>query len=346
MKQKGNIRLVNSGELRRSGLPLLIRKGCNELRRIRGRKPVAMTMPENKGDLPLSVIICTMGTCSQLGAAIAAIQNQVCDQAYELLIVWNGDGDPGEGLPKDVAWVVEPKAGLSHARNCGASHAKGEVLLYLDDDAIGEPDLVSVMLQSFRTHKKAAIIGGQIILSLPQPVPEVFLPGQEALWSGYTVSYRRYRKIREQYEFPFGACFAIRREVLQALGGFPGTYGRVGKGYEGGEETALCFAAQQRGWELGIQPKAKVEHRVDPSRFTREHIQKTLRAGILTTYRLFREGYAPYGWDIRYIKQRIEIAEREMERQAEEPLAYFYKQCERDAFLELYAMVKEGEAKQ
>ncbi len=338
-KGKANISLWGAAGLEGSSLRLALRKVLCQLRCRSGRLPKSVPVPEKPWEKKLSVILCTTGECSGLSRAIQSVLSQSADEEdYEVLVVWNReDAPPMNEFPERVRWVREPRLGISHARNTGADHAKGEILLYIDDDAAADQHLVARMLDAFRGRPDTAIVGGQIFLKLPHPRPEAVLPGHEGLWSAYQVPYSGFRTVREQYAFPYGACFAVRHTALRALGGFPTEYGRVGNDYQGGEETALCFLALQKGWKIGIQPKAWVEHHVEPRRFHREHIQKTIRAGILTTYRLSRDGYAPWDWDLRYVKQRLEIAEEEFRRlqRTGTPWEQYYKQCERDAFREL-----------
>ncbi len=346
-KTKVNITLAAGSEVRQSGLWLALQKGLCELRRPGKGSRRKEPMPKGNWEKKLSVIICTTGTCPGLWDALSsALSQTVGREDYEVILVWNKEELPQREVPKGVRLVQEVKPGLSYARNTGAKAAKGNILLYMDDDAVADKNLVLRILEAFRKDPGAAVVGGQILLALPSPRPEVFLPGKEGLWSGYRVPYRRYRNVKEQYAFPYGACFAVRHDALLHLGGFPTDYGRVGEDYAGGEETALCFMVLKQGWKIGIQPGAWVEHRVEPRRFNREHIKETLRASILTTYRLCKDGYAPKGWNARYIKDRLRIAEEELKRLQDSggELEQYYKACERDAFLELVSTldVKEG----
>ena len=236
---------------------------------------------------------------------------------------------------KNIKIINESTLGLSKARNTGAKEAKGEYLLYIDDDTVANPNLLFNIYSSFKEHKDFAIIGGQIFLKVPEPKPEIFLENKESIWSGYTVPYSHFKRIREHYEFPYGACFAIRHSALDILGGFPENFGRCGNNFAGGEETAVCFKALKYGFKIGIEPKASVVHCVDERRFTEEHVKKTIRAGILTTHRLCTEGYSSYKWTDAYIKERIKILNSEIKRLENNPLAAFYKECELSAFKEI-----------
>ncbi len=333
---KPNISLSNLSEINSTGVILALRKGINEL--FRRNKQLPSIKPKLSASFYpniISVIICTANKNNFVIKSIQSILNQNFDtDRYEIIVV-NNSTKPfiSEKLPKCVKIINETTLGLSKARNTGASAAKGEYLLYIDDDALANDGLLSSIYSAFEKHKRTAIVGGQIFLNLPVPVPEIFLEGREALWSAYTVPYKNFKEIREQYEFPFGACFGIRHSILDSLGGFPQSYGRTGDDFAGGEETAICFSVLNAGLKIGICPTASVTHFVSPDRFSREHVRRTIREGIITTYRLYKDGYSKNGWTHKYIDERLNIIKKELRKTS--GLATFYKQCEYDAFLEL-----------
>lgn len=345
-KNKPNISLANLSELRLSGISLAMRKGLNELFRTnRGQKPAESTpdAARNYEDM-ISVIICTAGRQELVTPAVLSVINQdFDDKKFEVIVVNNSTAAfPEQLLPESVQLVNEPVAGLSRARNRGAKAAKGKILLYIDDDARAHDALLNSMYSAFEEHPQTAIVGGQIFLKVPSPAPSIFLEGRESLWSGYTVSYEKFREVHMQYEFPYGACFAIRHAALDSLGGFPEGYGRCGNNFAGGEETALCFAALRAKMKLGIEPRAAVTHCVSRDRFCEEHVRRTIREGIITTYRLYLDGYAPSGWTEAYADERINIIKSELERLAarNRELEAFYKRCELDAFCELKSIMQ------
>ena len=126
-------------------------------------------------------------------------------------------------------------------------------------------------------------------------------------------------------------------------------YGRVGNDFSGGEETALCFKMLQIGYSIGIQPQAKVLHRVDESRFSKEHVKKTIRAGILTSYRFYKDLHTEIGWTEKYVAKQIKITEGEIKKLTQkgvEPIEIYYKKCYLDVWQELLEIMKNEKASQ
>ncbi len=362
MKQKPNITLKNLADTKNIGLFLSLKKGLNEVfnKKISKKEIIKKPSPCLEYDDILSVIICTTGNMIMVKNAVKSLlTDKLPKDKYEIIMVnnspktldyrerpgcrpaidvWTDDPDGTQfhiTKSSNIKTIHETTLGLSKARNTGASVAKGEYLLFIDDDAVANPDLLFNIFSAYKEHKDFSIIGGQIFLKIPDPKPEIFLENRDSVWSGYTVPYTHFRRIKEHYEFPYGACFSIRHSVLDILGGFPESYGRCGNNFAGGEETAICFKAIKYGFKIGIEPKASVLHCVEERRFSKEHVEKTIRAGIITTQKLCKEGYTPYKWTDTYIKERIKILNSEIKRLENNPLAKFYKECELKAFEEI-----------
>ncbi len=325
----------------RTGLWLMLRKCFCELKSYNAgaKRKSAVKVNSGKYSLPVSAIVCTYNRPKKLLNAVNSLINQTMDDKdYEIIVVNNGSEFAIDTVQKlsGVRIISESRLGLSNARNAGARAAKGEYLVFIDDDAVAEPDMLENVKNAFVNHKRAGIIGG--LIKLRQPTPDIVLNGHEDLWSQYTAPFKKYREVSRQYEFPFGANFSVRHSVLDAVGGFDERYGRNGGDFSGGEETALCFKMLNSGFRIGIEPKSVVRHDVDLSRFTKEHIRRTITAGILTAHMLYRDGYSKSNWDKPYAEERIRIAEKEIERLKSigaGELEIYYKECERDGFSEL-----------
>ena len=344
MKQSKNGLLTAIGALggRRAGLGVMLRRCACEVKSYKLKPlPKADAAQSNTDEYEpkISAIVCTYNRQDKLVRAVSSLMNQTLSRdKYEIIVVNNGGELNAETEVKidGVRIINEPKPGLTYARNTGADAAKGKFLTYIDDDAIAEPNMLEAILNAFFSHKKAGIIGGQIWLSPPKH--GIVLKGHEDLWSEFRIPGKKYREVSRQYEFPFGANFSVRHSMLDEAGGFDERYGRTGSDYAGGEETALCFKALSLGYKIGLEPNSVVWHDVDESRFTREHIRRTMAAGIFTTCRLYKDGYSRSAWDRNYALERVKIAETEIEklrRCGADELEIFYKECERDGFSEL-----------
>ena len=249
----------------------------------------------------LSVIVCTCGKSEVLEECMQSLCNQEDARGeYEILLVDNAQFETDYAayiqtlkqrhLSAELRYVRMPLPGLSRARNAGLWAAVGENLLYIDDDAVAAPDLVRRMNDCFDAHPEAGVIGGEVALVVPRDVPPELVEGRRGLWSEFLIG-TDYREVKQPHEFPFGACFGVRTQALMQLGGFRSEYGRVGDGYDGGEETQVCHMMKILHKKVGLCGAARVLHKVAASRFTPEHIEKTQAAARETAARLARDLY-------------------------------------------------------
>ncbi len=305
----------------------------------------------------ISIIICTYMRGEKLVDAIwSVIRQSMSKKEYEIVVVDNAPFTSGIRADVDsfcekysefkdfIRYIGVPQKGLSYARNAGMWNARGEYLLFLDDDVLADYYLLEELYSGFKYHSNVGIVGGQVILDKPFPTPKVIRKGWEPLWSQFKISGSAFREVTQQFEFPYGANYSVRRTAIWRVGGFRMCYGRVGNDFAGGEETALAFKMLEIGYGIGLQPRAKVLHRVDYSRFTTEHVKKTIMAGTITTYRFFVDLHTTYGWTKRYVKNQIKITNREIQILTDkkaDPLDIYYKKCYLDAWRRLEEYMKQ-----
>jgi len=156
--------------------------------------------------------------------------------------------------------------GLSGARNTGVAECDGEVVAFLDDDAVAAPDWLERLGQAYLDPNVLGV-GGAIHPAWEDGRPSWFPP--EFDWVvGCTHSGmpRRRQAVRNL----IGANMSFRRQALLDAGGFRHELGRVGKIPAGAEETDLSIRIGQQnpGGEIVYDPEATVDHFVPAERAT------------------------------------------------------------------------------
>lgn len=224
--------------------------------------------------LCFSVAVCTRNRAVLLERALCSLARQSLDAAaFEVLIVDNGSTDTTAqvsaaytGRWAHMRRVEEPRAGLSHARNCAMREAKGAYVAFLDDDAIAPPTWLALAEATVR-ERAPKVFGGPFRAYLDAPAPRWFRP-----------SYASYEPRSEAgplavEEYIPGANFFMERALLLRLGGFDPAYGKAGEEARYGEETELLLRAREvvAPADIWFAPELFVYHRVDPRSFQLAH---------------------------------------------------------------------------
>jgi GT2 family glycosyltransferase len=224
------------------------------------------------GDRPdVSVVVCayTDARWDALVAGVRALAEQTLPPREVIVVVDHNEPlfvRAGGALRGARVLANEERSGLSGARNTGVRHAAGEIVAFLDDDALPEPAWLEQLSAAF---EDPSVVGAGGV-ALPEWVdgpPPRWLP-PEMHWvvgCSYVGLPTGVAEIRN----PIGANMAFRRDPLVAAGGFTDGIGRVGTVPLGCEETELAIRIRRlTGGVVLHLPDARVAHRVTASRVT------------------------------------------------------------------------------
>lgn len=191
----------------------------------------------------VSVIICVHSEkrWDAIFEAVESVRSQ-SHPVLETLIIADHNAELERRLGESLQGVtVVPNnqdQGLSGARNTGVALAKGDLLLFLDDDAVLEPDWVCEAVKHFGSAKTLGVTSR--IVPRWQGIRPFWFP-DEFLWVvGCTYEGMRPGAVRNL----IGAAMCVRRDVFSCVGGFNQRLGRgSGRLPMGCEETELCIRA-------------------------------------------------------------------------------------------------------
>lgn len=219
----------------------------------------------------VSVIIRTYteSRWSLFKAAVESLNNQTRSPDQIVLVV-----DHNPPLAKQVretfpyAHVVENNLaqGSGGAWNCGIAAASGDIVAFLDDDAVAAPDWVDQLCVSYHDPDVMGV-GGAIIPMWQNTRPGWFPP--EFDWV-VGCTYVGLPKTTSAVRNLIGCNMSFRREILSSIAGFRSEIGHKNGRPIGGDETELCIRLGQR-WpdkRLLHHPRAIVHHHVPSSRST------------------------------------------------------------------------------
>ena len=216
----------------------------------------------------VSVVVCayTMARWHLLGRALESVRSQTVPAVEILLVV---DHCPAllaraKELPGVRVFANVGPRGLSGARNTGVAAARGEVVAFLDDDAMAAPDWLEHLLRPYDDPGVVGV-GGRVVAEWEGGKPAWFPP--EFNWV-VGCSYVGQPTVSSVVRNPIGANMSFRRAALLAVGGFSADVGRVGTRPLGCEETELSIRVARRDPTASIvlEPRAVVRHHVPGER--------------------------------------------------------------------------------
>jgi len=210
---------------------------------------------------------------------------------WELLVVNNNCTDDTSRVVASFAGalpvkeLLESKPGQAHARNCAVHAARGDYILWTDDDVLVRPDWLAEYVEAIRRWPDAAYFGGSIDPLFAVDPPGWIRRNLDLLEGIFAI--RNFGPVTRPLavgEMPFGANMLFRTEVLRELP-FDGELGRSGASHIRGDETQL-FRQLQKAGRLGIWVGgARVRHYIPADRLTLNYVWKFFQGGGRTFIR-------------------------------------------------------------
>ena len=237
----------------------------------------------------ISVIVCTYNREKYIGGLLESIaKNDLPPSEYEIVLVDNNCTDNTREICEafmkqheklSFLYVVETQQGLSAARNRGIAEAKGDIVLYVDDDAWVDENYLRSYACFFSSHPKVAAAGGPILPQYETAEPDWMSPYTKALLTAYMYYGERVR--RYPYgRFPGGGNAAYRKEVFEKVGLFNTALGRKGTGLLGAEEKDIFDKMRRQGMQVWYVPTAVLHHIIPQSKLEMNYFDNlTLQIG-------------------------------------------------------------------
>lgn len=204
-----------------------------------------------------SVVIVTRNRASSLRKALESWKAVECDSEWELIVVDNNSTDATPSVIAECADGPLPlrgiqclRPGTGAAREAGRTAARGGIVLYVDDDCYPAVDVLRQYSNVFEEQPDIGFCGGRILL-------------WDKTDAMVTVDYRTEACVIPPHRFyPAGtlhsANLAIRREVLEVIGGFDEMFG-AGTPFPC-EDIDVVTRASLQGFPGRFDPRPVVYH--------------------------------------------------------------------------------------
>jgi GT2 family glycosyltransferase len=196
----------------------------------------------------VSVIVCSYNGGPTLASCLDSL-GKLNYPEYEVILVDDGSTDDTAYIAAQFPWVRyihQSNQGLSHARNTGATAAKGEVFAYTDSDCMADPDWLYYLIGTLVSGDYAGVGGPNVT-----PPAKNWIQACVAAAPGGPSHVLLTDVVAEHIP---GCNMAFYRWAFEGVGGFDTEYRKAG------DDVDFCWRLQQAGWVIAFSPTAIVWH--------------------------------------------------------------------------------------
>jgi glycosyltransferase involved in cell wall biosynthesis len=225
-----------------------------------------------------SVIVCTYNRAGWLDTTLRSLSHIVTGRPWEIVVVDNNSTDGTRAVVArhaavsavPLVYLFEPRQGKSNALNTGMAHASGDIFVFTDDDVDIDPAWLDAACDALEREPAIEYVGGPVGPMWEAPPPRWFDHQRSDLWG--TLAILDYGPssfvFEERQRVPLGVNMAVRRRLVDRVGGFHPALGRTGKSLLGQEQAEFFSRARASGARGLYVPGMRVRHHVPASRLT------------------------------------------------------------------------------
>ncbi len=228
---------------------------------------------KNREALKISIII---GTYSKeryddLVDLLEKIRSQTYDN-IETIVVADNNRELYNMLVerhRDIKVVLNlEQIGLSCTRNVGVNNATGDIIAFIDDDAVPDNKWAENIARTFDSnYSEIGAVTGSLFPQWRTKNDSVVWFPKELFWM-IGCSYTMTPDHRCEVERGFGSNMAIKKDIFDKVGLFNTELGVKGKKWVGGEDTDMYLKIKNSGKKIIFSPNIIVFHKINPSKIS------------------------------------------------------------------------------
>src|SRR5581483_10780434 len=240
------------------------------------------------GGLDATVLICTYNRAALLGETLDSIAASRARAAsplrWNVIVVDNNSSDDTRAVvtsrmasyPVELVYLFEPRQGKSIALNTGLAETAATIVIFTDDDVRVEPQWVEAACRAMLADASIDYTGGPVFPIWERPRPNWLDERRSDLWGTLAIlDYGREAFVfEEQRRVPLGANMAVRRSLVDRIGGFDPKLGRTGTSLLGQEQAEFFCRARAVGARGVYIPDMSLYHHVPAARLTRTYFRR------------------------------------------------------------------------
>jgi glucosyl-dolichyl phosphate glucuronosyltransferase len=242
-------------------------------------------VPDPAQALDATVLICTYNRDTLLGETLDSLARCHTNRLrWDVLVVDNNSTDTTREVvtsriarfPVRLRYLFEPRQGKSNALNTGLSATDAAVVACTDDDVRVDKDWVEASCRPLLDNPAIDYTGGPVLPIWERPCPPWLDQKRADLWGTLAIlDYGREPFIfEERGRVPLGANMAVRRSLIDRIGGFDPDLGRRGNSLLGQEQAEFFCRSRNAGVRGLYVPSMALQHHVPARRLTRSYFRR------------------------------------------------------------------------
>ncbi len=266
----------------------------------------------------LSVVLPTYNRRERLHKVLQSLADQDLDEAFEVVVVSDGSSDGTDddlrsgATPIPVLARFQDNQGPASARNLGVEMARGDIVLFIDDDVVADRALLRRHLDAHRRLGDKTVVIGPMLNAPDFPYSAWVAWEQVKLAEQYqAMNAGQYTATSRQF---YTGNASVRREHVMKAGGFDTRFRR-------GEDIELAFRLEDQGLAFEFVPEAIGLHHAERSFDSWVAAARAYGRHDVVFTRELGEGSSTWGVGEKYRRQNIAVetvAARRTERAASE----------------------------
>jgi glycosyltransferase involved in cell wall biosynthesis len=234
--------------------------------------------------LSATILIATYNRSGLLQRTLESLRALNSSRSWDVIVVDNNSSDDTRRVieaqaatfPVPLFYLFEPKQGKSVALNAGLRRTRADVVVFTDDDVLVDPHWLDAACAPMEDNPRLAYSGGPVRPLWQAEPPDWLDQHRGDLWG--TLAILDYGPAPFVFEarqrVPVGANMAVRRSLIEQIGGFHPDLGRRGGSLLGQEQAEFFARARACGARGGYSPQMEVHHHVPAERLTRQYFRR------------------------------------------------------------------------
>jgi len=245
----------------------------------------------------ISILISVYGQLAMTKRCLAALHDTLSGKLdYEVLLIDDASLDDTADYLRSLdhphrCYFNHKNSGFSINNNRLALEAKGEYLLFLNNDAFVKGDWLAPMLAVFQKHESVGMVGNVQKLAGSiryDHMGVVFGPGGHPRHFGQGYFHNPFKGMVRRWSAVTAACAMVRRDTFLEVGGFDEDF------INGCEDVELCVRMSSFGFQNYVAHDSVVEHVKGASRGRKKYNRQNFEILMRKCGRIIRNHQAVY----------------------------------------------------